>query len=165
MDILTGRSLIALYYCANILLQGMVQKIRTNHEQSVLCKIMALSEFEIKKFEKIVREYIEKHRPPPHIRDEVDLSFRVKGQSVEIFEIRAMWNNPNEKIEESVAKARYAKSSDIWKIYWQRADLKWHSYEPDPEVKTLEEFLKVVERDETRFAYSSKKAPAPQREK
>ena len=63
-------------------------------------------------------------------------------------EIRAMWNNPNEKIEESVAKARYVKSSDIWKIYWQRADLKWHSYEPDPEVKTLEEFLKVVERDE-----------------
>ena len=109
---------------------------------------MALSEFEIKKIEKIVREYIEKHRPPPHIRSEVDLSFRVKGQSVEIFEIRPMWNNPKEKIEESVAKATYVKSSDIWKIYWQRADLKWHRYEPDPEVKTLEEFLEVVERDE-----------------
>ena len=54
----------------------------------------------------------------------------------------------NEKIEESVAKATYVKSRNIWKIFWQRADLKWHRYQPDPEVKTLEEFLYVVERDE-----------------
>ena len=109
---------------------------------------MGFSEFEIEKYKKIVREYVEKHRPPPHIRNEVDLSFRVKGQSVEIFEIRPMWNNPNETIEESVAKATYVKSRNIWKIFWQRADLKWHSYEPEPEVNTLEEFLKVVEEDE-----------------
>lgn len=109
---------------------------------------MGLSEFEIKRCEKIAREYVEKHRPPPHIRNEVDLSFRVKGQSVEIFEIRPMWNDPNETIEESIAKATYVKSRNIWKIFWQRADLKWHRYEPEPEVKTLEEFLEVVERDE-----------------
>jgi len=109
---------------------------------------MTLSEFEQKKCEKIVREYVEKHRPPAHIRDEVDLSFRVKGQSVEIFEIRSMWNDPTEKVEEFVAKATYAKSRNIWKVFWQRADLKWHSYEPEPEVKTLEEFLDVVEKDE-----------------
>ena len=80
--------------------------------------------------------------------NEVDLSFRVKGQSVEIFEIRPMWNDSNKTIEESVAKATYVKSRNIWKIFWQRADLKWHSYKPEPEVKTLEEFLEVVERDE-----------------
>jgi len=111
-------------------------------------QIMALSEFEIKKCEKIVREYVEKHRPPAHLRNEVDLSFRIREQSVEIFEIRAMWNDPTEKIEEFVAKATYVKSGNIWKIFWQRADLKWHSYQPEPEVKTLEEFLDVVERDE-----------------
>ena len=109
---------------------------------------MALSEFEQKKCEKIVRQYIEKRRPPAHMRNEIDLSFRVKGQSVEIFEIRPMWNNKNEKIEESVAKTTYVKSRNIWKVFWQRADLKWHRYDPEPEVKTLEEFLDVVERDE-----------------
>ena len=109
---------------------------------------MALSEFEEKTCEKIVRQYVEKRRPPAHMRNEIDLSFRVKGQSVEIFEIRPMWNNQNEKIEESVAKATYVKSRNIWKVFWQRADLKWHQYDPDPEVKTLEEFLDVVERDE-----------------
>ena len=109
---------------------------------------MALSEFEAKRYKKLVREYVEKHRPPPHLRKQVDLSFRVKGQSVEIFEIRPLWNDPKKKIEEAVAKATYVKSRGIWKIYWQRADLKWHRYDPDPEVKTLEEFIEVLEKDE-----------------
>lgn len=92
--------------------------------------------------------YVEKHRPPAHIRDKRDLSFRVKDQSVEIFEIRPRWNNPVEKIEESVAKATYIKSKHIWKIFWMRADLKWHRYDPEPEVKSIETFLDVVERDQ-----------------
>ncbi len=109
---------------------------------------MAFSEFEIKKIQKVVGRYIEKHRPPVYLRNEVDLSFRVKGQSVEIFEIRPLWNNPEEKIEEAVAKATYVKRQKLWKVYWQRADLKWHRYEPDPEVDSIEEFLEIVERDE-----------------
>jgi hypothetical protein len=109
---------------------------------------MALSKFEEKRCEKIVRQYVEKHRPPAHIRNEVDLSFRVKAQSVEIFEIRPLWNDPDKKIEEAVAKATYVKTRKIWKVFWQRADLKWHRYDPEPEVKTLEKFLEVVEKDE-----------------
>ena len=109
---------------------------------------MALSDFEKKRIERIVRDYIEKHRPPAHIRNEVDLSFRVKGQSVEIFEVRPKWDDPSVKIEESLAKATYVKSKRIWKIYWQRADLKWHRYDPEPEVKTIEQFLDVVEKDQ-----------------
>jgi len=51
---------------------------------------MAISEFEIKRFEKLVGAYVKKHRPPAHIRDKVDLGFRVKDQSIEIFEIRPL---------------------------------------------------------------------------
>jgi hypothetical protein len=100
---------------------------------------MAFSEFELKKHEKLLKAYIEKHRPPAHIRNELDLDYRQTGQSVEIFEIRSRWDNPKEKIENPVAKATYVKTQDIWKIYWQRADLKWHSYEPHPIAKSLEE--------------------------
>ena len=32
--------------------------------------------------------------------------------------------------------------------FWQRADLKWHGYEPRPEVARLEQFLALVEEDE-----------------
>ena len=109
---------------------------------------MAFSEFEIKRVEKIVRQYIEKHWPPEPLSGQVDLSYGLKGQSVEIFEIRALWNNPGNKIEEPIAKATYVKSRNLWKVYWQKADLKWHRYEPNPEVGSMEEFLKIVERDE-----------------
>jgi len=109
---------------------------------------MAISEFEIKRCEKLVGQYVESHRPPTHIRNELDLSFRINGQSVEIFEIRPAWQRPGVKMESPVAKATYVKAQKIWKVYWQRADLKWHRYDPDPEVKTIEEFLVVVEKDE-----------------
>jgi hypothetical protein len=109
---------------------------------------MAISEFEIKRCEKLVGEYVKQHRPPAHIRDQVDLGFRVKEQSVEIFEIRPLWNNPDENIEEMQAKTTYVKKSGKWKVYWQRADLSWHSYQPSPEVDTLEEFLAMVDKDE-----------------
>jgi hypothetical protein len=108
---------------------------------------MALSEFEQKRYERTMSDFIEKHRPPPHIRAQLDLGYRVSGQSVEIFEIRPRWDNPGEKIEGSVAKATFTKNQGIWKIYWQRADLKWHRYEPFPEAVSLEEFLMVVEKD------------------
>ncbi len=109
---------------------------------------MALSEFEIKRIEKIVGDYIDRLRPPPEMRDKVDLAYRISGQSVEIFEIRPLWGDPNEKIEESVAKATYVKSRKIWRIYWLRANLKWYRYDPDPKVDRLEDFIELVEADE-----------------
>jgi len=109
---------------------------------------MAISEFEIKRCEKLVSAYVEKHRPPAHIRSQVDLGFRIKDQSIEIFEIRPLWNNPDKIIEEMQAKTTYVKKTKTWKVYWQRADLKWHSYQPTPEVETLEEFLALVDKDD-----------------
>ncbi len=109
---------------------------------------MAFSEFEIKRFEKITGQFIEKRRPPIQIRNEVDLSFRVKNYSIEIFEIRSILNKPDKKVEVPIAKTTYVKKDNIWKIYWQRADLKWHSYEPAPEVDSVEDFLFIVDEDE-----------------
>jgi len=54
----------------------------------------------------ITSRYIEDRRPPPHIRPELDLGFRVIGQSIEIFEIHPIWRgDPKEKIKICVAKA------------------------------------------------------------
>jgi len=108
---------------------------------------MALSEFEIKKAEKLVKGFIDKHRPPVHIRNEVDIGYRIVNQSVEIFEIRPRWDNPKEKTETPVVKTTYVKADKAWKIYWQRSDLKWHSYQPYPTAKYLEEVLEVVGED------------------
>ena len=109
---------------------------------------MALSEFERKRVEKLADAFVERRRPPVHMRNELDLGYRVCGQSVELFEIRRLWNDPSERIEEPVAKATYVKKTNTWRVYWQRSDLKWHRYDPDPEVATLEDFLRVVDEDE-----------------
>ena len=110
---------------------------------------MAISEFETKRYEQVVARYVNSRRPPPHVRPELDLGYRVSGQSIEIFEIRPVWRGaPGEKFENPVAKATYVKLHNTWKLYWQRADMKWHRYDPDVTIETLEEVLAVVERDE-----------------
>jgi hypothetical protein len=109
---------------------------------------MTLSEFEIKRCEKLVDEFIQKRRPPPHVRDKVDLAYRIKDQSVEIYELRAQWKDADKKLEAPIAKATYNKSSRHWKVSWQRADLKWHGYTPHLVVTSIEDFLDVVDKDE-----------------
>lgn len=108
---------------------------------------MALSEFEIKRVQKLASEYVDEHRPPAHVRSELDIGYRISGQSLELFEIRPRWDNPSVILEHDFAKTTFIKKSRSWKIYWLRQDLKWHSYEPLPEVMSLEEFLAVVSED------------------
>ena len=109
---------------------------------------MAFSEFERKRVEEEVSRFVESKRPPAHIRDQVDLGFRLENQSVILFEIRPRWDKPKERMESPVAKATYLKSRGSWKAYWMRADLQWHKYEPDPEVDQLIDFLDIVDADE-----------------
>lgn len=106
-----------------------------------------MNDIERKRIENAVAAFVARRRPPAEVRDEVDLSFRFDGRSVEIFEIRPRWNAPDERIEEAIAKARYVKSRDRWLVYWRRADLKWHAYGPMPEVRTIDAFLRLVDED------------------
>lgn len=108
---------------------------------------MALTEIEIKRIEKTVDAYVQKRRPPPHIRPELDIGYRVKGQSVEVYEIRPVWRNESESMEHPVAKATFIKTRRVWKVFWMRADLKWHSYQPAPTVGTVEQFFALIEAD------------------
>ncbi len=50
-------------------------------------------------------------------------------------------------IEHAIAKATHQRSKRMWKLYWQRADLKWHGYQPVREVQPLEQFVAVVDED------------------
>jgi hypothetical protein len=76
-----------------------------------------MNDIKRKSIEKAIAAFVAKRRPPPHLRHQVDLSFRFDGRSVEIFEIRPRWEDPTERVEEAVAKARYLKSRDMWLIY------------------------------------------------
>ena len=109
---------------------------------------MSLAEIEQARVRKAMDALMHQRRPRPHIRPKLDLGYRVTGQSVEIFEIRPTWRElANEKRESPVAKATYVRSRGVWRVFWQRRDLKWHSYEPKPEVKSVDEFALLVSED------------------
>ena len=107
-----------------------------------------LTEFETKRCEKLVAAFIERRRPPAHVRHEVDLTFRIVGQSVEIFEVRPYWRDKTDLREHPIAKATFNSSKRTWKVFWRRADLKWQGYQPNTEVARIEDFLGVVDKDE-----------------
>lgn len=109
---------------------------------------MAFSEFEQRKIEKALTAFLEKKRPPPHIRKELDFGYRISGQSVELYEIRPQWDSPDIIRESPFAKTTYIRTKKAWKVFWRRADLKWHGYQPDLMVSSIEKFLQVVDMDE-----------------
>ncbi|MGD2145441.1 MAG: DUF3024 domain-containing protein [Anaerolineae bacterium] len=109
---------------------------------------MAFSENELRKHKTTLDAFMAKRRPPEHLRGEVDLDYRIHRQSIEILERRAAWNRPGEITETPIAKTTYLRTQNKWKVYWQRSDLKWHGYEPRPEVDSLSDFLNVVDADE-----------------
>jgi len=110
---------------------------------------MAFTESELVPIREAMADFIARHRPPETMRHRLDLDWRIEGQSVVVFNVRAALLAPGRKIEEAVAKATYVRRAKEWKIYWQRADLKWHSYPPYPAAVLFEEFLAVVEEDES----------------
>ncbi len=96
----------------------------------------------------IMENYISGVRPEPEIRNQLDLSYEIIDQSVILNEIRPAWNNPKEILTFGYAKATLVKNKNVWKVFWKRADSKWHSYKPTPIVRELKDFLKLVDHDE-----------------
>jgi len=95
----------------------------------------------------LMENFMDRFRPKEEIRNELDISYRIDRQSIIIYEIRPDWMDSQRKIESPAAKTTYIKTKNHWKIYWMRADLKWHAYGPFPMVKTLKEFIQIVEDD------------------
>ena len=106
---------------------------------------MALTEKQLQEVTAAGEAFLKKRRPPVEIRSQLDLAYRTQGQSVLVYELRSVWNNPAEIKEEPVAKTTFVQTQNHWKVYWMRADLKWHSFSPTPTVKTIHAFFIMVE--------------------
>jgi hypothetical protein len=94
-----------------------------------------------------MENFLARKRPPKHIRAQLDIGYKIENQSITIFSIRPQWNNPEIIREHPAAKTTFVKSKNHWKLFWMRADLKWHPYPPKPTVRSVKEFAKLVEED------------------
>ena len=108
---------------------------------------MAFTVSQIEEIKTGMTHFLSRRRPPPEIRDKVDLQYRISRQSVEILEVRPRWDDPEEQTVQPIAKTTYVRTQNVWKIYWMRADLKWHGYTPQVEVNSFAEFTEIVEED------------------
>ncbi|SOD79712.1 Protein of unknown function [Spirosoma fluviale] len=96
----------------------------------------------------VLENYIDKIRPSEELRDQIDIGYKLDNQSIIIFESRPYFHQPDERFESAVAKATFVKAQDHWKVFWQRSNLKWQIYAPQPFVKTIDQFVALVEQDE-----------------
>lgn len=94
-----------------------------------------------------MENYISKVRPRIEIRHQIDINYEIEGQSIILNEIRPFWNDPSQITINGYAKATYVKSKNLWKIFWKRANNNWDSYQPNPTVIELKQFLKQVDED------------------
>jgi hypothetical protein len=94
-----------------------------------------------------VGTFLEKRRPPEEFRSKLDYQVRIDGSTVQLIEVRPHWKGQLDFSKAPFAQARWIASRQVWRLYWMRSDLRWHSYPELPETKTLEEALAEVDRD------------------
>lgn len=63
-------------------------------------------------------------------------------QSYIVAHRRKHWNSDEEFIEEAY-KITFIKSRNYWKLFWKRADLKWHLYEQYDQLDDLLEEVRT----------------------
>ena len=107
---------------------------------------MAFSQTEKVMIEAVLAAFVERRRPPVHLRDKLEHGFRMDGQAIELFEVRPRFDDKTRKTQLSFAKARYVKTAKAWKVYWMRGNGRWWPYQPG-QVKKVEDFIRLVEED------------------
>jgi len=109
---------------------------------------MPFTDLEIAGHTTLIEElFWSRRRPPLHLRDKVREGQRIDGTGIELFLVRPAFQRPGEWIEESIAKVRFIRSRDVWHLFWKRADLKWHRYQPCPEADSLGAVLRTINVD------------------
>ena len=81
------------------------------------------------------------------LRDKVREGQRFTARTIELFLVRPGFNRPKQLNEESIAKIQHVRRLEVWRIFWKRADGRWHRYAPRCEVQSLAEALRVIDED------------------
>jgi len=88
---------------------------------------MSFNELDLQRINKAAAVFMAQHRPPLHVRAQLDYEYQISGQSVELLEVRPQWNCPSEIMKRSVAKATYVRTLNLWTVYWMRGNLAWRA--------------------------------------
>jgi len=91
-----------------------------------------------------------KKRIPPHVADNVRLSFTIRGNSVTIFENRAPWRAEfTEWTSMPIAQLRYDEKTGRWTLHYADRNDRWHRYEGLPPTMEIDKIVEEIDRDPT----------------
>ncbi len=107
---------------------------------------MAFSETELARIDRIVGELCQL-RNRPEFHDELRLEYRVDKHDVVLVEVRERYAKLSGLSDTPVAKFKYVRTADEWRLLWMRRDLKWHAYDPFPASSSLRELVDEVNAD------------------
>lgn len=99
--------------------------------------------------EKKVGDFCKK-RVPPHVLDKVNLTYKIRGSSITIFENRAPWRPEfKEWTSMPVAQIRYDNKTGKWTLYCADRNNRWHEYLGIGSTKHIDKILAEIDKDPT----------------
>jgi len=117
---------------------------------SVVCLIdianIKMNEVDKKRVQKEVGEYCE-NRVPDDLKNKIKLSYKIRGNDVNVIESRPHWQDNTIWSEMPIAKIRLNPDKHNWQLYWPRANGKWIKYAELRPCKTLKRILQEIDDD------------------
>lgn len=109
---------------------------------------MPIPETELRECLRAAGAFIEKRRPRPEFRDQLDLRADIEGAALVLSEVRPSYQDPTVIRHHPFAKVKWIGARRQWRLYWMRADLKWHEYKPGRPLTDINAILAAIDRDE-----------------
>jgi hypothetical protein len=109
---------------------------------------MALPALIKKLVEKKLGAYCE-GKIPPHIRNQIRLIFKIRGDSVTLIEERPYYRDNSILTHNVVAQFRFNPNDQQWTLYCADRNSKWHLYSRSVPTKNIDTLLHWIEKDPT----------------
>ncbi len=109
---------------------------------------MALPELLKKSVELKMQKYCEK-KFPKKLQDRVRGGFKIRGDTVTLFEERIGWMLPHKWCAIPVAQFRYDAKDKTWTLYQADRNSRWDLYLDAESTTNLDDLLKEVDKDPT----------------
>jgi len=109
---------------------------------------MALPKTTRVRVEKMLDAFCET-KVPPHTVERVKLVYRIRGNSVTLFEQRSFPFDIDQWEESKVAQFRYDPNTKKWTLYFTDRNSRWQEHFETPPTSSFASLLKEVDKDPT----------------
>ena len=88
-------------------------------------------------------------RIPEYARDQLRMSYRIRGNHVTLIEERVGFPDPENWTQTVVAQFRFDPTDSTWVLYCADRNARWHKYWNIGPSEDLEELVREVDKDPT----------------